>query len=407
MKKLIALKHKLDEMKAMGTNAKKEALANMDDFEQSMVSLMLNPFIRFGVKKYKVAEPLSESVPSDEKAIDILNKLASRELTRNAAIAAVESIVASMCADGQDVFRRFLLKDPKAGVGISLCNKVFENPIPKFEVQLASPYKEKGDKYPFKPNPKAKWPMIGSLKLDGLRVICEVIVDEEEVNFLSRTGNPITSLDHLKPAMLELGKLSGHKHIFFDGEGTAGSFNQSVSALRKKNVQAIGAIYHVFDFFLPEWRAQAKSKEYAKTGMKLKERLTMLVALFKNDRSEGYAQDIHLHPFYIIHSHEDFIERFMKRLDDNEEGEMGKDPNSGFANTLGKIVIRLENGVIVRASGIKHKYLDEIWNNKEKYRGRIVEVHCHEKTPDGSLRHPRLKWPRCLRDTEDRIGDKE
>lgn len=76
-------------------------------------------------------------------------------------------------------------------------------------------------------------------------------------------------------------------------------------------------------------------------------------------------------------------------------------------NTLGKIVIRLENGVIVRASGIKHKYLDEIWNNKEKYRGRIVEVHCHEKTPDGSLRHPRLKWPRCLRDTEDRIGDKE
>ncbi|EIT7555578.1 DNA ligase, partial [Escherichia coli] len=313
-------------------------------------------------------------------------------------------------------------------------------PIPKFEVQLASPYKEKGDKYPFKPNPKAKWPMIGSLKLDGLRVICEVIVDEEEVNFLSRTGNPITSLDHLKPAMLELGKLSGHKHIFFDGEGTAGSFNQSVSALRKKNVQAIGAIYHVFDFFLPEWRAQAKSKEYAKTGMKLKERLAMLVALFKNDRSEGYAQDIHLHPFYIIHSHEDFIERFMKRLDDNEEGEMGKDPNSvyefkrtrswwklkdedsedgeiidfepgdpdsGFANTLGKIVIRLENGVIVRASGIKHKYLDEIWNNKEKYRGRIVEVHCHEKTPDGSLRHPRLKWPRCLRDTEDRIGDKE
>jgi DNA ligase-1 len=56
--------------------------------------------------------------------------------------------------------------------------------------------------------------MIGSLKLDGLRVICEVIVDEEEVNFLSRTGNPITSLDHLKPAMLELGKLSGYKHIF-------------------------------------------------------------------------------------------------------------------------------------------------------------------------------------------------
>lgn len=150
MEKLIALKHKLDAIKTMGTNAKKEALANLDEFEQSMVSLMLNPFIRFGVKKYKVAEPLDTSVPSDQKVVDLLEKLAARELTGNIAIAAVESLVASMCADGQDVFRRFLLKDPKAGVGISLCNKVFENPIPKFEVQLASPYKEKGDKYPFR-----------------------------------------------------------------------------------------------------------------------------------------------------------------------------------------------------------------------------------------------------------------
>jgi DNA ligase-1 len=147
MEKLIALKHKLDAIKTMGTNAKKEALASMDDFEQRMVSLMLNPFVRFGVKKYNVADPLSKSVPSDE-AIELLEKLAARELTGNSAITAVESLVASMCADGQDVFRRFLLKDPKAGVGISLCNKVFSIPIPKFEVQLATAYKEKGDKYP-------------------------------------------------------------------------------------------------------------------------------------------------------------------------------------------------------------------------------------------------------------------
>ncbi len=92
MEKLIALKHKLDAIKAMGTNAKKEALASMDDFEQRMVSLMLNPFVRFGVKKYKVADPLSKSVPSDQKAIELLEKLAARELTGNAAINAVENV---------------------------------------------------------------------------------------------------------------------------------------------------------------------------------------------------------------------------------------------------------------------------------------------------------------------------
>lgn len=67
-----------------------------------------------------------------------------------------------------------------------------------------------------------------------------------------------------------------------------------------------------------------KSKEYLKTGMKLKDRPAMLVALFRNTCGEDYAQDIHLHPFYIIHSHEDFIERFMKRPDENEEGRWAK-----------------------------------------------------------------------------------
>lgn len=81
--------------------------------------------------------------------------------------------------------------------------------------------------------------------------------------------------------------------------------------------------------------------------------------------------------------------------------------DSAFAHTLGSVTIRLENGVEVEASGIKHMYLDEIWNNQDKYIGRIVKVNAHEETPDGSLRHPRLKWPSCLRDTEDRIGDKE
>lgn len=440
MKKLLALKIKLDDIKAMGTNAKKEALANLDEFEQSMVALMLNPFVRFGVKKYEVSAPALENKISDEDAIQILTEVAERKLTGFAAIQAVERAVSDMTEEGQDVFRRFLIKDPKAGIGISLCNKVFERPIPVFEVQLATAYKEKGDKYPFKPNKHAKWPMIGSLKLDGMRVICEVIVGEEEVNFLSRTGNPLSSLNHLKPAMLELARQTGHEHIFFDGEATAGSFNGTVSAIRKKGVDAIGANFHVFDFFLPQWKAVYKTSEYKANGLKLKNRLQHLVEWFRAARSETYAADIVMLPFEIYHSHEAFITRFMERLDNNEEGEMAKDPDSvyefkrtrgwwkmkdeieadgeiigfergdpdsAFANTLGKIVIRLENGVEVKAAGIKHMYLDEIWNNQDKYMGRIVKVNGHEETPDGSLRHPRLKWPSCLRDTDERIGDKE
>ncbi len=120
MEKLIALKHKLDAIKTMGTNAKKEALANLDEFEQSMVSLMLNPFIRFGVKKYKVAEPLDTSVPSDQKVVELLEKLAARELTGNAAVTAVESLVA--VTNGAIVIHTQRLKSDPGGSLLSVRN---------------------------------------------------------------------------------------------------------------------------------------------------------------------------------------------------------------------------------------------------------------------------------------------
>jgi DNA ligase-1 len=96
---------------------------------------------------------------------------------------------------------------------------------------------------------------------------------------------------------------------------------------------------------------------------------------------------VRLHDFQLVHSHKEFIDLFMAALDANEEGYMAKDPfsvyefkrtkswwkmkdeieadgeiigfkpgkeDSAFAHTLGSVTIRLENGVEVEASGIKH-----------------------------------------------------
>lgn len=432
---LLELREKLDLMAGMGNNDKQSALASLSAEEQAVVALMLNPFVMFGVKKYDVQAPQMAPLATDDDVMGLLARLASRELTGSAAIQAVSDMTGQLTPEGQDMLRRFLIKNTKAKVGISLCNKAFLEKIPVFEVALAEPYKEKGDKYPFKPNKFARWPMIGQKKLDGMRVIC--LVEGDDVSFLSRTGNPVTTLDHLKPEMLALARATGHPVVYFDGEGVVGSFNGTISALRKKNVKAVGAEYFVFDWFLPEWKALSKHKDWAKTGMKLRDRLKFLLQWFGKCPE---LESVKLLPFTIIHSHEEYIDIFMKRLDDNDEGEMGKDPDapywfkrsramfkmkdeieadgeiigfeagdpdSEFAHTLGKVIVRLENGTVVRASGIKHKYLDEIWLNQALFLGRITKVNAHEETPDGSLRHPRLKWPECLRDTEDRPGDKE
>ncbi|MEY0334678.1 ATP-dependent DNA ligase [Providencia sp. MGF014] len=433
---LYTLKNKLDAMNKVGTNQKKELLQELNPVERGYMHYILNPFMMYGVKKYNKPEPLETSEVTDEEVILLLDDLRNRNITGSQAIEAVQGILAKMNEEEQDMFRRILLKTTKAGIGISVFNKVFPTfKIPVFEVQLATNYRAKGDLKLEVKNKHAKFPMIAQKKLDGMRII--VKVEGEDVEFLSRTGNPVTTLEHLKEQMVNLRKATGYDTIYFDGEGVVGSFNGTISALRKKGVKAVGAELWLFDWFLPEWQQQSADKSYATTGVKLRDRITHLIDWFKKTE---VLPDVKLLPFNIIHSHEEYVAQFKARLDANEEGEMAKDPDapyyfkrtrgwwklkdeneadgeiigfkpgdadSTFKDTLGSVTVRLENGVIVDASGIKHQYLDEIWRNQDKYIGRIVKVNFHELTPDGSLRHPRLKWPSCLRDDEDKIGDKE
>ncbi|MDE9454560.1 DNA ligase [Xenorhabdus bovienii] len=430
---LSALKAKLDVMNTLGTNAKKEMLTSFNSLEKGYMHYILNPFMMYGVKKYDTPTPAFETKVSDGEIVSLLDQLRNRLVTGSQV---VEAILAKMTADEQEMFRRILLKTTKAGIGISMFNSVHnDNKIPKFEVQLATNYRAKGGLKLEMKNKHAKFPMIAQKKLDGMRIICKV--DGDDVEFLSRTGNPVTSLEHLKEQMIALRKASGYETIYFDGEGVVGSFNGTVSALRKKNVKAIGAEFWVFDWFLSEWQAKSEQKDYATTGTKQSDRIMKLIVWFNRNTA---LVDVKLLPFTIVHSHEEYVALFKARLDANEEGEMAKDPNApyyfkrtrswwklkdeneadgeiigykpgdadgAFKDTLGSVTVRLESGVIVDALGIKHQYLDEIWNNQEKYMERIVKVNFHEFTPDGSLRHPRLKWPSCLRDSDDRIGDKE
>lgn len=439
------LYEKLTGMGKVGTNEKIKLLSELSLEHQEMVTYILDPYRRYGISNtLLLGAPCETNQVTWSDVKGVLDRLASRDLSGKNAENAIMALSSKMDYETQNLFCCIMLKDTKAGIGVSMVNKAFKNKIDVFEVQLATNYRQKGDTTAnISKNPKAVFPLIGQQKLDGMRIVCEVDVINAKVQFLSRTGNEVTSLNHLKPKMLRLATATGHSFIYFDGEGTAGSFNGTVSALRKKNVDAIGAEYWVFDWFLPEWRVQYKAdkKKYLSEAIGQQKRLEELrINMIYAFGGETNDNEIKFLPYDIYDTHEEYVDKFKQRLDNNEEGEMGKDPNapyefkrtknwwklkdeqsqdgtivgfkagdpnSRFANTLGSVTVELESGVVVEAAGIKHQYLDEIWNNQDKYIGRVVEVHYHEETPDGSLRHPRLKWPQCLRDSENRIGDKE
>ena len=55
---------------------------------------------------------------------------------------------------------------------------------------------------------------------------------------------------------------------------------------------------------------------------------------------------------------------------------------------LGSVVVKY-NGVNVQVgSGFSDELREDVWADKDRFIGRIIEVRYQEETPDGSLRFP-------------------
>jgi ATP-dependent DNA ligase len=66
--------------------------------------------------------------------------------------------------------------------------------------------------------------------------------------------------------------------------------------------------------------------------------------------------------------------------------------------TLGAFVVDHQGVKVQVGSGLSDEIRSEIWDNKEKYIGRTIEIRYQEITPDGSLRFPTFV---CFRNDRD------
>jgi DNA ligase-1 len=84
--------------------------------------------------------------------------------------------------------------------------------------------------------------------------------------------------------------------------------------------------------------------------------------------------------------------------------------NGKFENTLGSIIAESGDGVIkISASGFSDDLRDEIWSNKDKYMGKIVEIQCNAISRDfeqnWSLQHPVFKGFHVDKNEADSLQD--
>ena len=410
---------------ASGAGSKKvikQALEKADHVAKTLICAALDPYQVFGVKKFDMPVTAPDIKMSDVnfgEFFEVLEKLATRQITGDAAREAVTIAISQFPAYAQEYIARVFDKDLKAGFSADTANAVWKQEfIPTFEVMLA----DKCDS-PEEFLEKVTFPCQGDWKYDGQRTIAIVRVGYP-VQYRARSGKP---MDHLIGTYDEdLGYISDHLGYDFviDGESFASDFTETINAKKEGNQAAKDALRLRAFFLMPltDWIAQ-------KTNITMRQNRKYLTYLLKTVGTErieisagrevkSYADmvaycneviDVHKQEGLILKNWESVYQwdRSMdwckvKRMWDVDARIVawykGK-PKSRLQNTCGGITVegRDEHGQEFRCnvgSGFSDEVRDDIKHNFEtKYKHQTAVITYQELSKAKDAKFFSLRFP--------------
>tara|TARA_B000000557_G_scaffold146964_1_gene119252 strand:- start:2167 stop:3438 length:1272 start_codon:yes stop_codon:yes gene_type:complete len=390
----------------------KDNLDNKEFIEGA--KLCLDPLVTFGVKEVPVKkDPTGEGL-SFEQFLKLANQLQQRELTGHAAR---DAILVAMAKSTQeqwnDWYRRILIKDLRCGTGAKLINKVQKDTIPLFGCMLA----HDGAKHP----KKIAGECYVEYKYDGVRVIA--IVQNGSATLHSRNGKLLENFPHIEESLSK----PEFEGLVFDGEVMSDDFQSLMKQVhRKEGAQTQDAYLALFDMItLEEFNAGG-------TDLDAKERRTRLTTIRPLFDDNIKLVDVTLVNFDTAEGQEQFNKLNKTALDEGYEGLMIKPIAEGYkckrSHAWLKIkpfievtlkVVDLEEGtgknegllgaLVVEGeddgkffslnvgSGLTDENREQIWENKDKVLGQLVEIRADAATQSQdaedtwSLRFPRFK----------------
>lgn len=435
-------------------NEKEEILLSVahDPFALKALQYAYDPHITFGITPTQKEGTGSFDFDADDLTDDtglaagvwtFLDDLRERRLTGGAAQAQLGLVMSFLSIDAGAVLWRILSKDMRCGITEKTVNLVRPGTIPTFDVMLA---------HKFEPKRIKAWPVAQEPKLDGVRVIC--LVRDGVAKFYSRTGKPFPALDHLGPAVAAMVLTARAKvtpmpaaedrkgracwsylspdlgvagAIVLDGEMVSGNFNKTVGDVRRKDEAATDATFHIFDAipyqafmdigevkisfrgrraFL-QWLVDCASDDRIKLSeLKMVNSVEEVQALYQEHRDRGLEGSIvkPLDAFYKKSRSYAWLK--MKNEETLDLRITGAFEGTGkYEGMLGGLIVDCDGVEVSVGGGFSDRQREEFWEAwnydrahpdfgkvpaSMKLHGRLIEVEFHEKTPDGSLRHPRF-----------------
>lgn len=244
-------------------NEKFKALSGFGPVEKKLLWETFNTFRVFGVRAYAWPQAFANTDPSYDQFFQLLDYLADRTLTGNAARLAVTGTLSQYTELTAKALARVLNKDLDCGANRDSFLKIYPDlSIPKFELMLAGKIEENAvtltaeilaNKYGL------VFPVIAEAKYDGNRLLAMVDLKTRTVQYLSRSGKPSDHCAGLfDDELLKMADFAGES-IVVDGEVLANSFQETMNAKGSGNSDAKAALrFFAFDYMvMTDWEANS------------------------------------------------------------------------------------------------------------------------------------------------------
>ena len=248
----------IQELEADNSRLAKEAILKREADANNVVlfegiRLALDNLTTFGVKKVPShSGPDGQGLPW-AAFLELAQLLYTRQLTGNDAKDAIElALSASTGAEWNDWYRRILIKDLRCGVSEKTVNKVLKGTaiksVPVFDCMLA----HDGANH----EKKIQGKKLLEPKLDGVRVLTIINMDNRTVTQYTRNGKLLENFSHITAA-LEANIDDFERSMVLDGEMVSTSFQALMKQVhRKDDVKANDAVLMLFDILpLSEFQA--------------------------------------------------------------------------------------------------------------------------------------------------------
>ena len=295
--------------------------------------------------------------------------------------------------------RKILKKSLAIGISVKSLNKIQPGFIPTFEVSLAQKFdmkRVKSDEVYVEP------------KLDGIR--CLAMVENGDAKLFTRAGKQITNFD--STVGVELAQL---RDGCYDGEIMSVDFRELMRQVNRKEDKDISQVFFaVFDYISPEeWHTKESKTPCSVRKEQIQDQIL-------NKSLVGEFKYLKVVPFRKTDATEECFKFWHDHwVSKGEEGIMIKDINAPYEfkrdwsvmkykaffdvdvrikgllegsgkhqGKLGSFVIDYKGKEVRVGSGLTDALREELWIDRVKHVGRIIEVRYQEETPDGSLRFP-------------------